>query len=275
MDQWQQANITLPDWTKAESSALAHLVPLLTAAEADGLVSAWFFIRKRPAWRVRYWSTVSTGRIEIGIGRRLDHLAASGHIVGWTRSVYEPEAHAFGGTEAMDVAHQFFHRDSNGLLAYLAHQDGAGLRHRRELSLVLCTLMLRAAHQDWYEQGDIWTRVAAHREQPADAVLEPEHTDKLTAAVRRLISVNADDQLRPGAPLGHHAGWADAYRAAGRELAGLNADGRLHRGLREVLAHHVIFAWNRFGLPYTTQAVLAATAKTVVFGPDPAQAKAG
>jgi hypothetical protein len=36
-----------------------------------------------------------------------------------------------------------------------------------------------------------------------------------------------------------------------------------------VLAHHSLFAWNRIGLPYATQAALAAAAKTVVFGPDP------
>ena len=37
----------------------------------------------------------------------------------------------------------------------------------------------------------------------------------------------------------------------------------------------MIFAWNRLGLPYAAQAVLAATAKTVVFGPDPATRQAG
>jgi hypothetical protein len=37
----------------------------------------------------------------------------------------------------------------------------------------------------------------------------------------------------------------------------------------------VIFAWNRLGLPYSTQSILAGTAKSVAFGPDPAEAKAG
>jgi hypothetical protein len=31
----------------------------------------------------------------------------------------------------------------------------------------------------------------------------------------------------------------------------------------------VIFAWNRLGLPYSTQAALTAAAQTVIFGPDP------
>jgi thiopeptide-type bacteriocin biosynthesis protein len=163
VNRWQQANIEFPDWDRAELSALAHLVPLLTAAEGDGLISAWFYIRKRPVWRVRYNLAASNETIQASFWRRLDYLAASGDIVGWTSSVYEPEVHAFGGTEAIDAAHRFFHRDSKDFLAYLASQDGVGPSHRRELSLLLCTLTMRAAHQDWYEQGDIWARVAAHK----------------------------------------------------------------------------------------------------------------
>ena len=274
MNRWQQANITFPDWDRAELTALARIVPLLTAAEADGQISAWFFIRKHPVWRVRYCPAVPTYRIQASIGRRFDHLVASGHIAGWTSSVYEPEVHAFGGTEAMEAAHRFFHRDSEGSVAYLAMEHGAGHNHRRELSLLLCTLMMRAAHQDWYEQGDIWARVASHREQPAHTAPD-DRAGKLTVAVRRMLSVNAENQFGLDTPLAPFSGWAGAYRAAGRELADLNASGRLHRGLRDVLAHHVIFAWNRLGLPSTTQAVLATPAKTAVFGRDPAQAKAG
>jgi thiopeptide-type bacteriocin biosynthesis protein len=87
--------------------------------------------------------------------------------------------------------------------------------------------------------------------------------------------VHAESQMRDGAALAWTGEWAAAYATAGRELASLAATGHLHRGLRDVLAHHVIFAWNRLGLPYTTQAILAATAKTVVFGPDPTTPKAG
>jgi hypothetical protein len=37
------------------------------------------------------------------------------------------------------------------------------------------------------------------------------------------------------------------------------------RGTRDILAHHVIFHWNRIGLPYKTQSILAHAAKTVIF----------
>src|SRR5262249_50665002 len=135
MNPWQQANIAFPDWTAAEQAALTHLAPILTAAEADGLISTWFFIRKRPAWRVRYNPADDTAPSDIG--RRLDELAALRHINGWTSGVYEPELHAFGGSEAMDASHRFFGRDSSESLAYLSRLGKEGTDHRRELSLVL------------------------------------------------------------------------------------------------------------------------------------------
>lgn len=53
-----------------------------------------------------------------------------------------------------------------------------------------------------------------------------------------------------------HAGFADA----GRRLAGASSSGTLSRGLRAVLAHVVIFHWNRLGLPAAAQAILARAA---------------
>jgi thiopeptide-type bacteriocin biosynthesis protein len=269
---WCQVNIAFPEWASAEPTAVAKLAPQLCAAEADGLIDAWFFVRKHPCWRLRYRPATGTGppaRIE----QHLDELTASQHISGWTRAVYEPEVHAFGGTEAMAAAHRLFHHDSRCVLAYLHCASQAGTRHRREISVMLCSILMRSAAQDWYEQGDIWARVASHRDLPTGHGHDTPAT--FQAAVHRLMSVDAESQMRQGAPLAHTATWADAYTAAGRDLAGLAAAGLLHRGLRDVLAHHVIFAWNRLGLPYTAQAILAATATTVVFGPDPATAHAG
>ncbi|MGW0708181.1 thiopeptide-type bacteriocin biosynthesis protein [Streptomyces sp. NPDC002643] len=258
---WCQANVTFLDWERAETIALAHLAPLLHAAEDEGAVTAWFIIRKRPCWRVRYLPAAD-GRDHIGRG--LDMLVAQGHIKVWAEIIYEPEIHAFGGTEAMASAHLLFQRDSRSLMGFL--QSDAG-RHRRETSLMLCSLMMRSAGLDWYEQGDVWARVSAHRAPHPGA--EQVHSDRLLAAVHRLLSVNGEDLMRTGGPLDHATDWSSAYADAGRELAHLASSGHLHRGLRDVLAHHVLFAWNRLGLPYTTQATLTATAKTVIFGPDP------
>lgn len=274
MDQrsaWMQVNITFPDWDRAEPTAVSHLAPWLSDAEASGLIEAWFFIRKYPCWRVRY---LPAGQLPIAsdaedrIGQHLKALAADQLIHDWTTSVYEPETHAFGGTEAMTLAHRLFHHDSRCVLAYLQDDERIGAGHRREISIMLCSILMRAAGQDWYEQGDIWARVASHREPSPD--LAPDQAVSFTASVRRLLTVDTERQLCDGGPLAHLASWADGYAAAGCELAALAAAGRLHRGLRDVLAHHVIFAWNRLGIPHAAQSALASTSKAIVFGLDPA-----
>ncbi|HCA86077.1 MAG TPA: methyltransferase [Streptomyces sp.] len=259
---WCQANVAFPNWERAETTAISRIAPLLRAAESDGALSAWFIIRKHPCWRIRYQSSAAgQGRI----GNILDGLTADGHINIWTEIIYEPERHAFGGDDAMASAHRFFHRDTLGLLGFLG-SDAA--RYRRETSLMLCGLMMRSAQLDWYEQGDVWARVAAHRPESPQAASP--HGEQLHDAVHRLLRVDPQYAMQPGGPLAHAAEWARAYIEAGSDLAVLNESGRLHRGLRDVLAHHVFFAWNRLGLPYTTQANLTAAAKTVIFGPDPA-----
>ncbi|MET9406222.1 thiopeptide-type bacteriocin biosynthesis protein [Streptomyces sp. NPDC002935] len=258
---WCQANVAFPDWERAEPIALARLAPLLRAAEDEGALAAWFIIRKRPCWHVRYLPVVD-GQDRIGHG--LDALIAEGDITAWTEIIYEPEVHAFGGAEAMASAHRFFHRDSRSIIDVLQSDAGG---HRRETSLLLCSLLMRSAGLDWYEQGDVWARVGLHRALPPD--VERESRDRLQSAVHRLIRVSGEDLMRTGGPMAHFAEWARAYADAGRELAHLTDSGQLHRGLRDVLAHHIIFAWNRIGLPYATQASLAAAAKTVIFGPDP------
>ncbi|QNP74965.1 lanthionine synthetase [Streptomyces roseirectus] len=135
---WRQVNATFPNWKRAETDALAGLAPLLSAAEDKGTLNAWFFIRKRPCWRVRYLTTPGA---HDPIGKSLDALLAEGTITAWTEIIYEPETHTFGGTEAMASAHRFFHRDSRGIINSL--WNGAG-GHHRETSLMLCSLMMRA-----------------------------------------------------------------------------------------------------------------------------------
>ncbi|WP_410655243.1 hypothetical protein [Amycolatopsis sp. lyj-112] len=71
--------------------------------------------------------------------------------------------------------------------------------------------------------------------------------------------------IRPAGQLADLASWSVSFHAAGIELGKLARAGTLRRGLRAVLAHHVIFHWNRMGLPYNAQSLLAHAAKAVVF----------
>jgi thiopeptide-type bacteriocin biosynthesis protein len=61
-----------------------------------------------------------------------------------------------------------------------------------------------------------------------------------------------------------HAGFADA----GRRFADAASSGALNRGLRAILAHAVIFHWNRLGLPAAAQASLARAAASACLPAD-------
>jgi thiopeptide-type bacteriocin biosynthesis protein len=265
---WRQINIatTTANRTQAEHSATAHLTPILADAEMQGALPCWFYLNKPPGWRLRYLPGCDPQATDTLIGRRLEELLEAGHITAWTMPVYEPEQSAFGGPAAMDTAHRFFHLDSRSVLAYLAEADPDSVGHRRETSILLITLMLREAGLDWYEQGDVWARVAEHRPAPTahDAAARHRLEQQINTLMRASVRIPA---MRPSGAL---APWAEAYATTGRTLADLAKTGELRRGLRAILAHHIIFAWNRLGLDLTTQTVIAHAAADAVFGhPDP------
>ena len=253
---WYQVNITFPDWDAAERIAATSLAPMLAEAEAAGDLASWFFIRKAPCWRFRLQTS---GRNAVAaLLSSLEKLSADGRLSTVTPVTYEPETRAFGGTQSMTVAHHLFHQDSRHILTCVASQPPAA-RRTRELAVLLCAALMRGAGLDWYEQGDVWAQVASHRDPPGPLPV------MLGDSMRQLMTAST----LVSAP-GCMSTWAAAFTGAGRQTAGLASAGHLHRGLREVLTHHVVFAWNRIGLPHHVQAVLASAAERVVFGPDPA-----
>jgi thiopeptide-type bacteriocin biosynthesis protein len=71
------------------------------------------------------------------------------NLVTWVETIYEPETHAFGGPEGMDATHELFPRDSRSILDYLARESNGNADKRRELSVLLCSAMMRSAGQEW------------------------------------------------------------------------------------------------------------------------------
>lgn len=59
---------------------------------------------------------------------------------------------------------------------------------RREVSILLCSLLMRGAGQEWYEQGDVWARVAQNR--PTDRDTPPEQLHTIKPPLRRLMTVD-------------------------------------------------------------------------------------
>ena len=253
---WFQARIALPAWDTAEATVAARIAPHLDHLD-DGR-AAWWFLRKHPYWRLR----VRTAHHDTAT-TLLDDLVTAGAIDHWRPGIYEPESAAFGGDPAMTIVHDLFCADSRGVLTH-ARQHTPQLG-RRELSL----LFIRALHQhaglDWFEAGDVFDRVARTRPAPADA--DATRVDTLAATMSPLLAlpVQADTPLfAPGGPLAHAAPWLAGFIQAGQRLDDAATTGRLDRGLRAVLAHIVIFHWNRLGLSAQAQGILAHAAKAAI-----------
>ncbi|MEU4659485.1 methyltransferase, FxLD system [Streptomyces sp. NPDC023723] len=260
-DEWPQHLIRFTDWSRAETTVAEHLLPVLIAHETE--LAQWSFLRKHPWWRLRcHPAGPDSAKV---LDAALNELVDAGVLSSWTPGIYEPEETAFGGPDAMKIAHTLFHYDSRHLLDEVARQEAApspGLG-RRELAILLLSVTMRAAGLDWYEQGDVWARIAAER--PGDEALG---TRRHTAAVHRLMTVDVSTTSRSVtegrlAPL---AEWIATFEWFGQQLADLNRQGLLERGLRAVITHHGIFHWNRLGLSTKDQHTLSTLAKEVVMG---------
>ncbi|WP_049575592.1 thiopeptide-type bacteriocin biosynthesis protein [Streptomyces sp. SBT349] len=260
---WHQYMIEFTTPAAAGHTAAHHLAPALNRAQDVGVRTTWWHLRKAPAWRLRFQPEDPATTV---VAALLATLAADGHIASFTRGIYEPETLAFGGPAAMDIAHTLFHHDSWHLLAPVAAQrdEPAEALGRRETTVVLFSILLRAASLDWFEIGDVWAKVADLRPAAHAHDLAPERSQKLTWATRRLMTVapRSVPDLLPEP-------WVATFESAGQALAALARSGQLERGLRAVLAHHFIFHANRAGLPAADQATLAALAMDTVFHTTP------
>lgn len=253
---WHQHNVVFTDRDRGKRAIAERLGPVLLAAEETGQLTGWWFMNKQP-WPLRYRAPEPSPLVEHLLG----DLVEEGVVRSWAPGIYEPEEYALGGPQATNAAHALFHQDSRNLLAY---QPGPGHLGRRETAVLLASAMMRAARLDWYEQGDVWVKYAALR--PAPQPLTAKRTVALALAMRTLMTADGPALCRSGGPLDGHAPWMAAFERAGAALADLAAGGRLTRGLRAVLAHHVLFHANRAGLVSEDQHALSHIAREVVMG---------
>lgn len=263
---WHQTDIATQPETGPQAIA-HHLAPELDRATSVGTLTGWWYIRKH-VWRIR----IRTDNAGYAIASDLlDRLTADGRIRHWHPGIYEPETVAFGGPAAMDLAHQLFHADSHHLLTR-ARSDPRALPAlgKREATAMLCAVLLRSAGLDRYEQADVWAKVADERPiHLADPILfDDQRREHLITAITRLLTVDPIRLSQPGGPLDGYAPWIAAFEQAGQALHAAAQAGQLHRGLRAVLAHHIIFHANRAGICVPDLATMAALAMAATFGFD-------
>ncbi|GLZ01862.1 methyltransferase, FxLD system [Actinoplanes sp. NBRC 103695] len=251
VNRWRQVNLTFSDWQIAEQYAATRLAAALTVAENNGVITGFWFIRKSETWRLRL---LPSGRLA-EFYTLLATITDDDRVQGVAEPLYRPEQYALGGPQATDLAHTFFHVDSRHILGHLA---AAGATHRRELGVLLATRLMRAAGLEFYEQGDVWQNVSAHRRQAT----MPAPSPRLIAAVQRLLTASAD---APASPLTATPAWPAAHDYAGRNLGLLDRHGMLTRDLRGLLTHHILFQFNRLGISAADTWLLATAAVHVTF----------
>ena len=258
---WWQVYLHFSDWTKADETFTTYVLPQLQEAKAAGLIGGWWYTRKHPCWRLRLRVQPVSGA-KLSVGDRFDRLVSDGHLQRWWPGIYEPETPAFGGESSMTAAHSLFITDSYEIQHLRLH--GGLIVGPRELSVLLCTIMMRAARLEWYEQGDVWNRVITAEHRSAVNDVPAELLNARAQEIRPLLLADSDTLLRCGGPLEPIAAWAAAFRSTGRTLANGVQDGTLDRGLRQVLSYHVIFHWNRLGLSLRAQSILAWAARAAI-----------
>jgi protein-L-isoaspartate(D-aspartate) O-methyltransferase len=258
---WRQLNIDFPDRDTADHFAVQGLRPVLEQAQLNGWLDQWWFVRKRP-FKIRY---LAEPTVPDTVGELLNALTEQGHVGWWALGIYEPETIAFGGEAGMDLAHRLFHEDSRHLLQRAPGRTTPTPLGNRETMVLLCSAMMRAARLDWCEQGDTWEQFRTYRS--INFSVTPRRNAQLTAAMHRLMTVDARGLCRnePAGALAGFDDWVTAFERTGQTLADLARHGRLQRGLRGVLAHHMIFHANRARLVGNDQHLLAALALNTVF----------
>ncbi|MFD7718575.1 thiopeptide-type bacteriocin biosynthesis protein [Streptomyces sp. NPDC059814] len=262
---WWQAYLHFTDWADADTTFTTHVLPVLQEAEAAWAIGGWWYTRKHPCWRLRL-RLQPEPETKLPLGDSFDRLVSDGHLQRWWPGIYEPETAAFGGPASMTAAHALFVTDSRE--APQLRQRGDLAVGPRELSVLLCTIMMRAAGLEWCEQGDVWHRVITEEHRSAVSGVPADRLDARAQEIRPLLFADSDALLRPGGLLEPVAEWAAAFRSTGQELRRTVQAGTLDRGLRQVLSYHVIFHWNRLGLSIRTQSILAWAARTAILHHD-------
>lgn len=252
---WREISAWFTTWQAAQAAAVEVIGPRLVGLEASRTITQWWFIRKGLEWRIRYLPAPGEDEAaSASLGRSLDELTSQNRCTRWAHTIYEPPTTAFGGHDALTIAHTLFHADSRHILDHLAGNGG----HQRELGVLLTVALLRAARRDWYDQGHVWDLLTRERTRPAQPLAHAE-----TGALRHLLTADPDPDK-----LGVSPSWFTAFASAGATHFDLDRRGFSTRGLNAVLAHHVLYAWNRLGLPEPVQGVLAHTAADLVFDDD-------
>ena len=248
---WHQRNVALArpgGSAKASARALFDaLVPAMAAWRRDGRLTRFFFMRKPPDLRLRFFGEESLGAEIAALLKQLqDRGAVERHYPG----EYEPETARFGGPKAMDAIHAWFDADTTAWMRLDALDASPKAdADRALLAIAITNDVVSSLLGDPAEAWAMWRSYAeslALAEEDRAPQLVPVDLETLASAK----APEVQDVL---------SSYRDANRALASALASLRDRGELAAGMRSILVAFVMFHLNRYALDAAGHARVAWT----------------
>ncbi|MEH2137576.1 thiopeptide-type bacteriocin biosynthesis protein [Nostoc sp.] len=244
---WVQLNVALirhQDEALPSARALfARLEPLVTDWRSNDLLRWFFFMRKPPDVRVRFFTTVDRQQAIAQISELMYILERENFINLFFFSDYQPESDRFGGLEAMKFVHQHFDADTSVWLI-LDHLD------RQKLSVIPKDLLLPTVLHDLFSRAlsDRVSILATWQSLRALIPTSPEATiptvellSLKTLSESRTLARQEADVLQK---------YAIANDMLAKELVNLQHLGQLTQDLADILAAVAMFNFHRHGFDW-------------------------
>ncbi|MEH2214451.1 thiopeptide-type bacteriocin biosynthesis protein [Nostoc sp.] len=236
---WVQLNVGLVrDEGNALSSAralFARLEPLVTHWRSNDLLRCFFFMRKPPDVRVRFFTTVDRQQAIADISDLMYVLEHENLINLFFFSEYEPETDRFGGLQAMKLVHQHFDADTS-LWLMLDYLD------RHNLGVISKDLLVPTVLHD------LFTRTLSD---PV-AILATWHSlaaliSPLPEATIPTVELLSLETLYESPEAEILQKYATANDILAKELVNLQHLGQLTQDLADILAAVAMFNFHRHG----------------------------
>lgn len=223
----------------------------------------WFIRKNNGGEHIRlriYRNNTDIKKIQ-NIIKYLDYQFSKKVILGWSELPYEPEALLFGGSIGMELAHDYFCFDSSFYLQLLNTNKKEIKKIIPEISIWMLNYSFKSAGLDSFEVWDTWNKVYQLRYidmQEIKLVI-----DNNREGITILLQNSRNDFINRYYPISEiltpHIEKIDYW---GQSLAEAFRNGKISRGLRQILSYIAIFHWNRFGFKPGLQSGLACMAST-------------
>ncbi|MEA5568496.1 thiopeptide-type bacteriocin biosynthesis protein [Anabaena sp. UHCC 0399] len=245
--EWVQLNVGLVrhqgDALSSARVLFTRIASLVNYWQSHGLLRWFFFMRKPPDVRLRFFTKVDQQQAIAEISDIMSLLQQENYINVFFFSEYQPETERFGGIEAMQWVHQHFDIDTSLwlILDYL---------HQNHLSVVPKDVLLPTLLHDLFKRvmPNQISVLAAWRSLAALIPTPPE----TTISTVEVLSIEALYQSHSVAK--KEADVLERYTIANgilaQKLVNLQDMGQLTQPLTDILAAVAMFTFHRHGFDW-------------------------